>query len=243
MLKAAIEKIQDITKPYILRNDDHTYAVCADGKYVELVPNVVEPETVTLHSLSALVAFVKEEGIQRGRKLFLTVPDHERAVCCTSPDPEQREIRSVLYDCIAADVPGWGAKVSLGFEEAIIALRTRFQPTADTDYALRLLSSITSGGKVTLNDNGIATTIVTQKGISLQDNEVIRPIISLRPYRTFMELDQPESPFLIRVSERAITFVEADGGMWKLAAKKTAAAFLANALADEISAGQVIVTM
>lgn len=242
MLKEAIEKIQEITKPYILKNDDHTYAVCADGEYVELVPNVVEPATFMLNSLSALVAFVKEEGIQRGRKLFLTVPDHQHAVCCTSPDPAQRETRSVLY-YIAADVPAWGEKVQLGFEEAIIALRTRFQPTADTDYALRLLSSITSGGKVTLNDNGIATTIVTQKGISLQDNEVIRPIISLRPYRTFMELDQPESPFLIRVSERAIAFVEADGGMWKLEAKRTAAAFLANALAEEIAAGQVVVTM
>ena len=50
----------------------------------------------------------------------------------------------------------------------MIALRTRFEHTTDTDYALKLLSEITTGAKVTFNDNGIATTVVTQKGIALQ---------------------------------------------------------------------------
>jgi hypothetical protein len=131
----------------------------------------------------------------------------------------------------------------LPFEEALIALRTRFQPTADTEYALKLLSDITTGSKVTYNDNGIATSVVTKKGIDLQSNASIRPIIKLRPYRTFQEVEQPESQFLIRINERNISFIEADGGMWKLSARNTVKKYLEKALESEIQSGNVVVVL
>ena len=129
------------------------------------------------------------------------------------------------------------------FEEALIALRTRFQPTADTEYALKLLSDITTGSKVTYNDNGVATSVVTKKGIDLQSNASIRPIIKLRPYRTFQEVEQPESQFLIRINERNISFIEADGGMWKLSARNTVKKYLEKALESEIQSGHVVVVL
>ena len=48
---------------------------------------------------------------------------------------------------------------------------------------------------------------------------------------------------MIRVSERGITFVEADGGMWKLAARKTVRDYLAEKLAPEIEAGLVAIAL
>ena len=151
--------------------------------------------------------------------------------------------REYLYKAVATDVPGWDGKVSLPFEEALIALRTRFQPATDTEYALRLLSNITTGGKVTYNDNGVATSVVTKKGIDLQSNEAIKPIIKLRPYRTFQEVAQPESQFLIRINERNITFIEADGGMWKLEARNTVKKYLEEALKAESDAGKVVIVL
>lgn len=50
--------------------------------------------------------------------------------------------------------------------------------------------------------------------------------------RTFQEVEQPEGIFLIRIDERGITFTEADGGMWKLTARKTVKAYLENELKD-----------
>lgn len=97
--------------------------------------------------------------------------------------------------------------------------------------------------KITLNDNGIATSVVSRSGVALQTNTPIRPIITLKPYRTFQEVEQPASQFLIRVSERGITFVEADGGMWKLAARKTVRDYLAEKLAPEIEAGLVAIAL
>ena len=149
----------------------------------------------------------------------------------------------MYYEAKATDVPGWGEKVQLGFEEAQIAMRTRFQETTDTIYALKLLSDICCGAKVVYNDNGIATTVTTQKGVALQSNEQIRPIITLKPYRTFQEVEQPESIFLIRVNERGITFTEADGGMWKLKARQTVKAFLEEQLAEEVAGNGVYIAL
>ena len=67
--------------------------------------------------------------------------------------------------------------------------------------------------------------------------------MTLRPYRTFQEVEQPASQFLIRVNERGIQFVEADGGMWKLHARQTVQAFLQTALESEIQNGGVVVAL
>ena len=106
-----------------------------------------------------------------------------------------------------------------------------------------MLSDICCGAKVIYNDNGIATTVTTQKGVALQSNEQIRPIITLKPYRTFQEVEQPESIFLIRVNERGITFTEADGGMWKLKARQTVKAFLEEQLAEEVAGNGVYIAL
>ena len=106
-----------------------------------------------------------------------------------------------------------------------------------------MLSDICCGAKVVYNDNGIATTVTTQKGVALQSNEQIRPIITLKPYRTFQEVEQPESIFLIRVNERGITVTEADGGMWKLKARQTVKAFLEEQLAEEVAGNGVYIAL
>jgi hypothetical protein len=156
---------------------------------------------------------------------------------------EYRATRLAPYDAKATDVPGWAAETRMGFDEAMIALRTRFQATADIDYALKLLNDLTTGSKVTFNDNGVATSVVTKTGVALQSNQTIRPIIKLKPYRTFQEVEQPESEFCIRINEREIRFIEADGGMWKLKARQNVKAWLEERLADEIKNKLVIVML
>lgn len=149
----------------------------------------------------------------------------------------------MYYEVCATDVPGWDDKVTLPFEQAAVALQTRFQEGGDREYTLRLLSQITTGAKVTYNDIGVATTVVTSKGISLQENTQIRPLVRLRPYRTFQELEQPEGLFLIRISERGISFTEADGGMWKLEARKSIKKYLEEGLADLVKSGDVVIAL
>lgn len=243
MLKEFIEHIQKTTQPQIRTIDNKIFAIAADGSANEIRPAIDHPATLNLHSLDALVKLVRTEAARVEELLYITVPDHMCVRCFGHPHQEERWYRQTYYEVKATDVPGWGEKVQMSFDEMQIALRTRFQQTQDMPYVQKLLSEISTGAKVTFNDNGVATTIVTKKGIDLQANETIRPIVTLRPYRTFQEVDQPESIFLIRINERGITFVEADGGMWKLKARETVKAFLEEQLAGEINAGVVSIAL
>lgn len=73
---------------------------------------------------------------------------------------------------------------------------------------------------------------------------LVKPRVSLRPYRTFQEVEQPESEFLLRLDkDEGVGLFEADGGMWKLRARETVKAFLEAQLAEEVSSGAVIVAL
>lgn len=243
MLKEFIEHIQNTTQPQIVEKDGATFVVYAEEAPHQLQPTIDHPDTLPLHSLDALVKLVRTEASKAETPLYITIPDHLTVRCFGQPDPDARYFRQVYYEAKATDVPGWDERVQLGFEEAQIALRTRFQETADTIYAMKLLSDISCGAKVIYNDNGIATTVTTQKGIALQTNEQIKPLIKLKPYRTFQEVEQPQSIFLIRLTDRGIIFTEADGGMWKLTARQTVKAFLEEQLAEEVASGSVYIAL
>lgn len=243
MLKEFIEHIQRTTQPLIRSVGESTFAINADGTAKEILPTIFHPDPLPLNSLDALVKLVRTEASEMDTPLYITIPDHLTVRCFGQPNTAERYFRQFYYEAHATDVPGWAEKVTLGFEEAQIALRTRVQETPDTLYAMKLVSDISLGAKVIYNDNGIATTITTQKGVALQTNEQIRPLIKLRPYRTFQEVEQPESIFLIRVSDRGISFIEADGGMWKLAARETAKRFLEEQLRQEVDEGSIIIAL
>ena len=235
MLKEFLEHLQKTTQPLITNVNGSTFRITSDGDCEELLPTIFHPDTLDLNSLDALVTMVRTEATERDVPLYITVPDCKTVRCFgQSGSYEDRCFRQVYYEAHATDVPGWEPKVALGFEEAQIALRTRFQETADTIYTMKLVSDISFG---------IATTVTTQKGVALQTNEQIRPLVKLRPYRTFQEVEQPESIFLIRVNDRGISFIEADGGMWKLAARETIKKYLEGRLEQEVSEGSVHVVL
>lgn len=243
--KEFIEKVTELAALQIVENNGHTLIVRSTGEVEDATQMPFTTPTLAVHSLDALVRMVRTEGPRwKSDILYISAHSPDTVSCFTQfRGADGLYQRSQAYQAQATDVPGWDSKVTLSFEEAMIALRTRFQPTTDAEYALKLLSDITTGSKITFNDNGIATSVVTKRGVDLQSNSAIRPIITLRPYRTFQELEQPASQFLIRVSERGITFVEADGGMWRLEARKSIVQYLSNELEPEVSAGTVVVML
>lgn len=237
-----IGKILDVARPEVVEvNGDH-YLVGNDV-FRQVEWKETPPDCAKISSLDGLVKLVKNEALQTWPvRLFIEASSPTQANCFLKLS-RVTEPRAVIYSANAVDVPGWNPETTLGYEEALIAARTRFQPSQDQTYLLKLLSEITNGAKVTFSDNGVATTVVTQKGIALQGSEAIKPIVTLRPYRTFQELEQPDGLFLLRVSERNIKFVEADGGLWRLEARKRIVAYLEAALSAEIEDGSVVVML
>ena len=227
MIKQAIEKIVELAGTQPIYNDGCVFVRDNEGGIVQLRTELDMPEVLDVNSLDALVALLRHGDPLPGLgTIYVSVKAHDRVNVFSEMRSDLRCLRCGLYSAASKDVPGWGTEVRLPFDQAAVALMTRFQESEDREYALRLLSQITTGAKVTYADNGIASTIVMQKGAALAENVTIRPLVKLRPYRTFQEVEQPEGLFLIRIQERGITFTEADGGMWKLTARKTVKAWL-----------------
>lgn len=239
-----IEKIEELCQPFVHGKGDDEFLISKEGEITQIRTELDYVAPINLHSLDALVQMIKTEALSRHDGIiYAEANGHDTVSCFLQPDTKLRFIRPTLYNVKAKDVPGWKEESDIQYEQALIAIRTRFQQSADTEYLLRLLSEISNGAKVTFSNNGVATTVVSQKGVALQGSEPIRPIITLKPYRTFQEIEQPASEFHIRISERGIRFIEADGGMWKLAARQTIVEYLKEHLAEHIEAGRVVVML
>ena len=116
----------------------------------------------------------------------------------------------------------------------MIALKSKFVQTPELLELVKLLGSITEQNSAQVSDDGFSQNVVVRKGIALKDNRTINPIVKLKPYRTFAEIDQPESEFLLRLSDGAnVALYEADGGAWKLEARKRIADYLREALSGQ----------
>lgn len=243
MLKEFIEHIQKTTQPVIHQVEGSTFVVGGYGDVKELHPAIYHPDTLSLSSLEALVTMVRTEAENMTKPLYITIPNHLTVRCFGQPEPDARYFRQVYYEAKATDVPGFQD----GFreqEKAIIELRSRFAPSEGVDYLLDLLSRISKDSGVTTNDNGISQTVEARQGVALKANVQVRPRVSLRPFRTFQEVEQPESEFLLRMDEEGrIGLFEADGGMWKLTARRTVKAFLESALEEAVAAGAVYIAL
>ncbi|VTS32597.1 phage protein [Streptococcus pseudoporcinus] len=77
------------------------------------------------------------------------------------------------------------------------------------------------------------TATIKQGVASLVKAKAPNPV-TLRPYRTFAEVEQPASQFIFRINQRAeMALFEADGGKWRLDAINNIANFLKEELADQ----------
>ncbi len=243
MLKEFIAHIQKTTQPLVQQIGGSTFAINGDSNVREILPSIYHPDTLLLHSLEALVKMVQTEAANVGEPLYITIPDHLTVRCYGQPQPDARFFRQVYYEARATDVPGFRD----GFreqEKAIIEMRSRFAPGEGVDYLLDLLSRISKDSGVVTNDNGVSQTVEARQGIALKTTVQLKSRVPLRPFRTFQEVEQPESEFLLRMNEEGnIGLFEADGGMWKLTARQTVKAFLEAKLADLVTSRAVFIAL
>lgn len=226
-LKDAIESITTLANkakdPKTLEYNSHLYLIDERGNANRIWEMKDTPEKKRVCSLDALVALIKHEAVDRyatnAHPLFVNCESFGSVTCYLSPDSGNYENRVTLYEAAATDVPGFrDSKWSL--EEAMVALRSKFQHTDDVDYILGLIGRMDVNQQISSEDNGVTQTVQVRSGVSFVENQQVRPIVSLAPYRTFQEVLQPESDFVFRVDQdRNVSLTEADGGMWKLAAR------------------------
>lgn len=240
-LKDAINRIVELATPYTLETrDGHQFC----STYLrEVKPEVELPARYSVDTLEALVKLIRTEGVAQAPLLYVRVDSARRVMVDTTyTHKEYAEFsRLPLYEAVS-DVPSISVNESISQERAIVELQSLYAITEDRDYLLSLLSRIDVNQGVSSVDNGISQEVSVKTGAVLKEQQTVQPIVHLQPYRTFLEVEQPASDFLLRLDkEGRPALYEADGGAWKLEAKRNIAAYLGEKLADLIESGNVVV--
>lgn len=236
MLKEAIEKIERMAAPTTVEIEGSVYS---NQELTFIQDKKPMPKCIELTGLDSVCKMVRNEADHVGLQIFIQVKDYRNVSVFTSLDSD--EDRLYLYKC-AADTPVVTTDRFMDYEKAVIELRSLYIPNDGTDYLLQLLSSISNESKVVSSDNGVTQRVEATNGIALSSMVTIKPRVTLQPFRTFIEVAQPASEFLLRINERGeIGFYQADGGVWKLEATRNVAAYFEEKLQDLIDTGNVVV--
>lgn len=219
-----IEKIEDMTGPKVIVTQQGAFA----DKHLYRVENKLA-DTIILSSLSGLAEMIKQEMSEYNLPLFVRATSAEQVhVFGAIRDDMQRE-RPFTAETKFID---FDFNEYISIENMIICLKSRFAPTEDRDYLVQLLGNITDQQSVQTKDDGITQSATVKSGIQLIGEQRIKPIVTLKPYRTFLEVEQPESDFLIRLKDGRAALFEADGGAWEREAVKNVADKLRELLED-----------
>lgn len=71
-------------------------------------------------------------------------------------------------------------------------------------------------GEITTGDDGISQQVTIKTGVATVGNAIVPNPVTLKPYRTFVEVEQPESKFIFRMKDGpTAALFEADGGVWR----------------------------
>ena len=103
---------------------------------------------------------------------------------------------------------------------------------------IKLVGNVVDENSITTADDGVSQRVTARSGISLVQQVGVPNPVRLAPYRTFNEIEQPESSFVFRVRKGAngveAALFTADGNAWVNDAILDIRDFLASKLPDEL---------
>ncbi len=219
MIAEAIEKIIALKRPESIEIEGATYRL---SDYIPAKTSY--PDMIKTHTLSSMVDYVENE-IDGWTKPFIHVDDHKMVSMCSETQGEFNQ-RVYLVEANAM-VTDFRFKYKYDIESFIIALNSQFKPTDDQEYLLKLVSSIVKDDSVGLADDGISQQATVKSGVTFREEVKIKSLVSLQPFRTFTEVEQPESQFLFRIDRKNLecSLHPCDGSAWKLVAIERIKAF------------------
>jgi len=124
-------------------------------------------------------------------------------------------------------------------EAFLIALACCFAESEERLALGSMVGHLAAEQSLRLEDDGLTQHVATKAGVARLATVQVPPIIPLTPYRTFQEVAQVTSRFLVRIGSGeqgpTIALFEADGGAWQVEAHRRVAEWLLNHLAADVA--------
>lgn len=168
---------------------------------------------IKTHTISSIVEYIRS-GADGRKALYLKVNSPEEVVLQGLLDAHGKR-ETLMIATLAQDSFAFGRFQDR--EKLNIALQSMFQETPDKHAIIDFISHLKEDkDSAEVYDDGITQTAVIKTGVATVGKGKVPNPVALKPFRTFTEVEQPESTFVFRMREGMEGAIyEADGGMWK----------------------------
>lgn len=233
-IREALEYAVDLStngQEIVEASDGTEYYDANKFRMVQLEPKRY-PKPLYLNTLDSLVDYLKS-GLNdlTNQKLMVVVESPIEVTVMTEDDDVA--VRSTLVR-----VESLNPAIHFGSYEAAtefnVILQSKFINSDDREVVLDFASALKVENGAEIIDDGISQTTTIKNGVASLAKATAPNPVTLRPYRTFAEVEQPASQFIFRINRDAeMALFEADGGKWRLEAIKNIASYLKEKLADQ----------
>lgn len=230
MTREALQYVVGMKKAEVLEiNGDHY-----TDREVHRVDYELRAEPIKMSTLTSLVDYLRADidGVTVKMLVQVVSPTYVRVISALDSDRKREELIQVN-----ASIPEFEYGRYIEQEKFIISMQSKFLPGDDRDLLLRFAGTVKDESIAEYGDNGVSQKATIKTGISTVGDAIVPNPVTLRPFRTFIEVEQPESKFVFRMRQNEgrgveCAVFEADGGAWKNGAMDNIKKYLKEALKD-----------
>lgn len=229
MLKEALEYIVGLKEPTVGIYNNEYYS----DKPLHRVENYIpKADSVRVHTLTSLLDYIKGHIDEMADKMIVAVESPTTVKLYSQLDENRDREHLMVAEAMLPDFYFGGF---MGQESFCINLQSKFIKNEDRELLLKFAGTVEAGTVAQYGDDGVTQKATIKTGLASKGEAIIPNPVRLKPYRTFLEVDQPESDFIFRMREGhgvECAIFEADGGAWQIEAMQRIKAYLQEALED-----------
>lgn len=225
MIKEALQYIVGLGKA-----EEHVInGACYSDKPLHRIDTYYpKADAIEMHTLTSLVDYIKSEVDEMLPRMIVEVKSPTEVELYSQLDPN-RDRESLVV--ASARVPGFEFDRFVEHEKFCINLQSKFIPSDDRELILKFAGTVEAGSVSEYGDDGVTQKATIKTGLASKGDAIVPNPVCLRPYRTFLEVEQPESAFVFRMKQDSYGSVmcaifEADGGAWKMDATQAIKEYL-----------------
>ena len=231
MLKEALQYIIGLSEPTIQHIDGEPYS----DKPLHRINHNPKAEPIKMNTLTSLIDYLKSGVDVKTDQFFIHVQSPTKVSVFSALDFDRD--REYLVE-VNAQIPSFDYGRFIDHETFCINIQAKFLNSSDTDRALLLkfAGTVEAGTVAEYGDDGVTQKATVKTGIASKGEAIVPSPALLRPFRTFIEVEQPASNFIFRMNQDRgsiqCALFEADGGAWKNHAMENIKDYLRENLAD-----------
>ena len=218
MIKEALQWIVDLREPKVqeIMLEDGNTGTFSDKPLYRVEPEYHMADPINMSTLSSLVDYIKANIDEMYDRMIIHVVNPTKVRLYSRLNEVRR--REYLVD-VDAEVPAFKFDTFIENERFIIGVQSKFMddPDSNKNLVLKFAGTVESGTVAQYSDDGISQKATVKTGIASKGEALVPSPVSLRPFRTFVEVEQPVSDFIFRMKEDKYdgiqcAIIEADGG-------------------------------